>query len=225
VRGIVKRLAQLAAILVLQGVILVVTSGQPGWRMAWAYLASYVVLIGLNGMILLRRHPDLIAERGRIEATTRGWDKVLIVLLSITSLATLAVAGLDRRFQWTPALGLVVPGAGFVLYLLGFALAGWAMASNRFFSGVARIQEDRGHVVADGGPYALVRHPGYLGMMLSISGVPLFLGSMWALIAAGLHVVTMIVRTVLEDRMLRRELAGYQEYAARVRRRLLPGIW
>jgi protein-S-isoprenylcysteine O-methyltransferase Ste14 len=221
----VKRLAQLAAFVVIQGLVLFLASGQPAWFMAWVYLGSYAVLVALNAAVLLPRDPELIAERGRIKENTKGWDRVLMVLLTIFGLVTLAVGGLDHRFRWTPALGWSVPLVGFVLFLLSWGLVSWAMASNRFFSSVVRIQADRGHAVADGGPYRLVRHPGYLAMMVSISGVALMLESLWALIGAGLYAATMVVRTVLEDRMLKVELAGYQDYAARVPYRLVPGLW
>jgi protein-S-isoprenylcysteine O-methyltransferase Ste14 len=220
-----RRLVQLVTVVLAQGALLFVASGQFRWPMAWLYLGSYVALVAANAAILLPRDPELIAERGRIGENTKGWDKALIVLMTVFSFALLIVAGLDRRFGWTPTLGSTVLESGFVLYLMGFILVSWAMASNRFFSSVVRIQLDRAHTVAAGGPYRFVRHPGYLGMMVSIQGVALLLGSLWGLVPAGLYTVTLIVRTALEDRMLKRELAGYQDYAARVRHRLLPEIW
>jgi protein-S-isoprenylcysteine O-methyltransferase Ste14 len=99
------------------------------------------------------------------------------------------------------------------------------MASNRFFSSVVRIQTDRGHTVATGGPYRFVRHPGYVGMMVSALGTTILLGSLWAFIPATLLIGLIIFRTALEDRTLQNELEGYKEYAARVRYRLLPGVW
>jgi len=99
------------------------------------------------------------------------------------------------------------------------------MQANRFFSAVVRIQEERGHAVASGGPYRFVRHPGYVGMIAQFLVTPLTLGSLWALMPAGIAVGLYVWRTALEDRTLREELAGYQDYAARVRYRLLPGIW
>ncbi len=140
-------------------------------------------------------------------------------------LGTLAVAGLDQRFHWTRPQQWPVPATGFVLFLLGWGVVSWSMTSNRFFSSVVRIQEDRGHAVADRGPYGLVRHPGYLAMIVSILGVPLIFESLWAFIGAASYAVTMIVRTLLEDRTLRLELAGYEDYAARVPYRLVPGLW
>ena len=99
------------------------------------------------------------------------------------------------------------------------------MASNRFFSSVVRIQKDRGHTVVTGGPYQFVRHPGYVGGILSALGTALLLGSWWAFVPTGLLVCVIVVRTALEDRTLQAELEGYRDYAGRVRYRLLPGIW
>ena len=101
----------------------------------------------------------------------------------------------------------------------------WSMASNAFFSTVVRIQDDRGHAVASGGPYRFVRHPGYVAAILFYLVTPLMLGSVWTFIPSVLMVLLFVVRTALEDRTLREELDGYWEYAQRVRYRLLPGVW
>jgi protein-S-isoprenylcysteine O-methyltransferase Ste14 len=96
---------------------------------------------------------------------------------------------------------------------------------NRHFEPTVRIQTDRGHTVIDTGPYALVRHPGYVAASLLVLGMPLSLGSYWASIPAILSYLLLVVRTALEDRTLQDELPGYKEYARRVRYRLLPGVW
>ena len=109
--------------------------------------------------------------------------------------------------------------------LLAAAFVTWAMTVNKFFSAVVRIQADRGHVVVSAGPYQLVRHPGYAGSIVATLAIPIMLGSLWGLVPAALTTLAIVVRTGREDRMLRRELRGYQAYAARTRFRLAPGIW
>jgi protein-S-isoprenylcysteine O-methyltransferase Ste14 len=99
------------------------------------------------------------------------------------------------------------------------------MASNKFFSTAVRIQMDRSHTVASGGPYRYVRHPGYVGYIISWFATSLALGSLWALILVGLVMCLFVIRTALEDKTLLEELDGYQDYAKQVRYRLLPGIW
>jgi protein-S-isoprenylcysteine O-methyltransferase Ste14 len=195
------------------------------WGAAWVYLGVYLGLIVANAIVILPRDPELIAERGRIQTNVKSWDKVFSVFYTLCSLGLLVVAGLDNRWGWSPQLNLTTQLVGLALYVLGFALVSWAMASNRFFSSVVRIQTDRGHTVATGGPYRFVRHPGYVGMMVSALGTTILLGSLWAFIPATLLIGLIIFRTALEDRTLQNELEGYKEYAARVRYRLLPGVW
>ena len=99
------------------------------------------------------------------------------------------------------------------------------MATNRFYGRYVRIQTDRGHTVVTTGPYRCVRHPAYAGLILFMLATALALESLWALIPAGLVAAVLVVRTVLEDRTLRSELLGYDDYAQRTRYRLVPGVW
>jgi protein-S-isoprenylcysteine O-methyltransferase Ste14 len=214
---------QLASFIVLQAAILFLGSGRPGWTLAWVYLASYVGLIAATRFVV--RDPELFAERARIGKDAKGWDKGLSALFSLFGLAVLLAAALDARFGWSPPASLALAAIGFVAFLLGFGVSVWAMAKNRFFSTFVRIQTERGHTVATGGPYRFVRHPGYVGFILGGVGTPLLLGSVWALVPAALSSVVIFVRTVLEDRTLREELPGYDGYAARVPWRLVPGVW
>ena len=123
-----------------------------------------------------------------------------------------------------------VPDGVRVLGLVGMAISVGlifrAMMANRFFSAVVRIQKDRGHHVIDQGPYGVVRHPGYAGMIPSMPFSGLALGS-WlsALRSASAYSLLMLRRVLFEDAYLRAHLAGYAEYAARVRYRLIPGVW
>jgi protein-S-isoprenylcysteine O-methyltransferase Ste14 len=112
-----------------------------------------------------------------------------------------------------------------VAILAGYAWASYALLENRFFSGVVRIQSERGHHVVSSGPYRWMRHPGYAGALLAALATPVFLDSRWAFLPAVLLTAILVVRTALEDRVLHDELAGYREYAERVRYRLLPGVW
>jgi protein-S-isoprenylcysteine O-methyltransferase Ste14 len=181
-----------------------------------------VGIVAINALVL---PPELIAERGQIKEDTKSWDKVLGILLITPTLGTLIVAGLDKRCGWSPPLAVVVHLVALIFYALAQGLFTWAMASNKFFSGTVRIQKERGHTVASGGPYRYVRHPGYVGYIASWIATSLALGSLWALIPAGLVMGLMVVRTALEDKTLQAELDGYRDYAARVRYRLLPGVW
>ncbi len=218
-----RRVIQLGVFIVVQAAILFLGSGRPGWTRAWVYLASYVGLIALTRFVV--RDPELFAERAQIKKDAKAWDKILSALFGIFGLGLLVVAALDVRFTWSPPMSTASAVAGLVTFLLGFGLSVWAMAANRFFSSVVRIQADRGHTVATGGPYRFVRHPGYAGFIAGTFGTVLLLGSRWAFVPAALSGVLVVVRTVFEDRTLREELPGYRDYAAQVRHRLLPGVW
>lgn len=135
------------------------------------------------------------------------------------------VAGFDAvRFGWTD-MSPTWWWLGLLLHLPGAVLFVWSMGVNPFFEKTVRIQTERGHRVIDSGPYAFVRHPGYLGFIGWGLSVPFLLGSWWALIPAALSVAGIIVRTALEDRTLAEELQGYTAYAERVGYRLLPRVW
>jgi protein-S-isoprenylcysteine O-methyltransferase Ste14 len=146
-------------------------------------------------------------------------------ILGLVQLVRYIVAGLDQRHGWTGSFPLAAQIAALMVCVLGYALVVWATASNAFFSQIVRIQFERGHTVATGGPYHYVRHPAYVGAILYELAVPILLASWWALIVSGLNAILLILRTALEDRTLQAELTGYDEYARQVRYRLLPGIW
>ena len=206
--------------------ILFLSAGRLDWVMGWALVGVYVGWDIVTVLILVPRSPGLIAERARIQEGTKKWDLVLTTLASsFTPMVTWIVAGLDVRFGWTTGIPFLAQVAALVVVALGFALVAWAMASNEFFSTMVRIQEERGHTVATGGPYQFVRHPGYVGAIMFQLGSPIALGSLWALIPSGLSATLYVVRTALEDRTLQEELNGYKDYTQRVRYRLLPGVW
>ncbi len=208
--------------------VLLVCGGDLGWWQAWVY-SLLIVAAGIGGRILAeRRHPGLIAERQNIEKmqSSKAWDKVLAPLMALSvSFPLVIVAGLDHRYSWTPIFPLWLNAFGFILISFGYAFATWALVENRFFFTTVRIQIDKGHVVCDSGPYRIVRHPGYAGIILPPLGMVLALDSVWTLIPAAVALIIAATRTVLEDQTLQDELPGYREYARRVPYRLIPGIY
>ena len=137
----------------------------------------------------------------------------------------MATAGEEHGFVDAPVFSTGVKAFSYLMILLGYAFSSWALVENRFFSGTARIQSERGQHVVSAGPYRIVRHPGYAGALLAYPFIPFLFDSVWTFIPALLLVVVIVVRTALEDRMLQAELPGYREFAARTRYRLLPGVW
>jgi protein-S-isoprenylcysteine O-methyltransferase Ste14 len=211
--------------LVVMGVALFWSAGQINWWPAWAAIAVMLAWITATAVVIFRFNPDLLAERLGPRQGAKPWDTAIMSLLGLTQLARYIIAGLDQRYGWTGGFPLAVQMAALIGCVLGYALVVWATASNTFFSQIVRLQSERGHTVATGGPYHSVRHPAYLGAILYEVAVPILLASGWALIASGLSAILLILRTALEDRTLQAELTGYADYARRVRYRLLPGIW
>ena len=199
-------------------------AGSLSWPMGWAVLGIYSLP---KAAALVFLDPELIRER---TAPGPGVDRGDVVLATLGVLAlypaTFAVAGLDA-IRFGPALPMPqsVQVAALLVYALGYGFAYWAVFSNPFFATFVRIQEDRGHSVVSSGPYALVRHPGYSGVLLAHLAMPFAFGSIWALLPSVLATLLFIARTSREDRTLGKRLVGYREYQTRVRWRLLPGVW
>lgn len=211
--------------LVVMGVALFWSAGRLDWWPAWAALAVMLAWILATALVILNVNPALLAERLGPRQGTKVWDTVILSMLGLTQLARYIVAGLDQRFGWTGGLPFAVQLAALALCVLGYVLVVWAMASNAFFSQIVRIQTERGHSVATGGPYRYVRHPAYSGALLYELAVPFLLASWWALMISGVSVALLVLRTALEDRTLQAELPGYAAYVRQVRYRLAPGIW
>jgi protein-S-isoprenylcysteine O-methyltransferase Ste14 len=223
-RSGVNRIIQVLGSLLLFGAILFGAAGRLDWWEAWVFLAIYLVGVLANGLWTLRHNPDVLNERGRIGANAKSWDKVIGIFYMIFLLGIYVVAGLDQRFAWSmaPLWVKILGGIGLAASL---ALTFWVMTANTFLSTFVRIQDDRGHTTVTGGPYRFVRHPMYAGILLMSWGMPLLLGSWWALIPGVLNIPLFIIRTSLEDRTLQAELPGYKDYVEKVHFRLIPGVW
>lgn len=189
------------------------------------YAAIGVVMIILN-YSLLKPDPELAAERSKPGEGAKQWDKIVLGLSFLSTISMYCVAGLDSgRFLWSPEFPWTLFAAGIILTIAGQLLFLIAQKQNKFFSSTARIQSERGHTVCDTGLYSFVRHPAYMGSTIQTIGFPLLFGSLWSEIPAACLVLLQIIRTALEDKMLRNDLDGYQAYASKTRYRLIPFVW
>jgi protein-S-isoprenylcysteine O-methyltransferase Ste14 len=221
-------------VLVLMVLIVVVVPFSPllitrrwGWWEAWVYALISILGFAASRALAAQRHPDLLTERARFlqqpEAT--AWDKLLAPLVGLGGGLVPLVAGVDRLLGWSTGFALGGKIAALLVLLAGFVLASYALITNRFFSGMVRLQTERGHQVVTGGPYRWVRHPGYAGSLLAYLATLFLLDSLWAIVPAALFGVVIVIRTRLEDGFLQANLAGYSAYAKKVRYRLVPGVW
>ena len=214
----------LAMLGVVMAALLFGSAGTLRWWEAWVYLFLFFTLSALVTADLMRRDPALLERRlkGGPQAERRGAQRVIMAVASLAFLSVLVVPGLDVRFGWSavPLAGIVL---GDLLFVVGFTFVGRVYRENTYTS--ATIETYEGQHVIDTGPYALVRHPMYSGALLYILGTPLALGSYVGLIGVGCMAAVIVWRLLDEERMLVRELPGYAAYRARVRWRLVPGVW
>jgi protein-S-isoprenylcysteine O-methyltransferase Ste14 len=205
-------------------ILLLVSSGDRGWPQAWLF---FWLLVGMNiifHIVVVIPDPELYNERGSISPKTERWDKSLLIFYALSGYMAFIMMGLDHRFGWTHLNeAFVIPGA--ILMGISFALSAWSMRVNRFFSSVVRIQEDRGQVVCDRGPYRLIRHPGYFSGFLFYLGSPMMLGSLMGFLFVPIIIGLFVYRIIREEELLAKDLQGYLEYQKKVRYRLIPGIW
>lgn len=221
-RDIIRRVSEIVISIIIIALILFIAAGTIKWFYAWSFLITTVLTVIINAY---RVSPELIAERGRKKENVEKWDPILTKLILVPWFTTYLVAGLDYRWGWSPDLAAGWHWGGLIVYVLGNFFIVWAMTVNHFFSTAVRIQLDRGQTVCSSGPYSYIRHPGYLGMIVYNLATPIALGSIWGLIPALVTAGLFGLRAWLEDNTLLKKLPGYQQYAARTKYRLFPGLW
>jgi protein-S-isoprenylcysteine O-methyltransferase Ste14 len=202
-------------------------AGTLAWPAAWAYVVLTGVVSIAGGLWLAQHDPDLLAERLKpmFQREQKPWDKAFMSIVLLLWCGWLVLMGLDAgRFHWSHMpLGLRL--SSLVLIALGSYLVWLTFKTNSYAAPVVKVQKERGHRVVSTGPYAYVRHPMYAGAVCYILGAPLLLGSWWGLAAGVLLVLAIGLRAIFEERQLKAELEGYEDYARRVRYRLVPYLW
>lgn len=205
---------------------LFLAAGRLDWVRGWISVAVWVV--GMSAVMPIVQHwnPGVLKARAKWRhKDTKGFDKIFLAIYMPLHFMLPVIGGFDAvRFHWSSLpFGFVYVGS--ILFALALAMITWVMIVNPFAESSVRIQTDRGHTVITSGPYRLVRHPMYVGIILLYFSTALIWGSVWALGLGALLMVLLIWRTAREDRTLSQELAGYEQYAAVTRYRLLPGVW
>lgn len=213
-----------AAWVVMMSLILIL-AGRIDYPHGWGFgIVNLLILTAL--LVFFPELPAIMRERAKPGPKTKAWDRIFWALFGPLNLTVFVIAVLDSgRFLWTHRLPVIVSSAAAVVYVLGAALHFAAIRVNEFYSSTVSIDAELGHTVITGGPYRLVRHPGYSGILLMMSSLPILLGSLWAMLPAAGVGALIVARTTLEDNALIRELPGYGDYARDVRSRLIPGLW
>jgi protein-S-isoprenylcysteine O-methyltransferase Ste14 len=225
---ILERVRQNILSLAALGVAFFILAGRIDIWGFWIYIGVVILYQVISLSIIVPRYPaySALAEARKVRhSDVKAWDNVLVMVMTISTLLMDGLAALDLgRFQLgVLSIAWAIPGV--VLYAIGSMLNQWAMLHNPHFERGVRIQEERDHRVMVSGPYQIVRHPGYLGSVLFFIAFPLIVGSAVSWIGSTIGMIGMSVRTYLEDRTLRKELAGYEEYTRHVKYRLIPYVW
>jgi protein-S-isoprenylcysteine O-methyltransferase Ste14 len=206
-------------------IVLFISAGRIDYLQGWAYLFTSITTTLMN-VLTIKANPELMSERTNPGEGIKPWDKMLLGLSLLVFVATMILAGLDSgRYQWSTQVPLSVVALGIFFMISGQTIFLVARKENKFFSTVMRIQKERGHTVCESGIYSVIRHPGYLGMIISTIGIPLILCSLWSVIPIFVSIVLLCIRTILEDNTLKIELDGYTEYIKKTPYRLIPWIW
>lgn len=208
-------------------VLLFLPAGTWAWPQGWAYLLLFSFGSLATALWLLNSDRDLLAARMQspLRGDQRPRDRAIVLLLLVLSCAWYVLIALDaRRYGWShaPAWAQAIGAA-----LIVWSFWGWAtvLRANSFAATNVRVQGERGQTVISTGPYAVVRHPMYAYCIPFAIGTPLMLGSLWGLLGALPFIAVLAARLLGEEQVLREGLAGYDDYARKVRYRLVPGIW
>jgi protein-S-isoprenylcysteine O-methyltransferase Ste14 len=222
-------LARIVADAVVVALLLFVSAGTLAWWRAWVLLAVLLVVRTATVIAVYRVNPALLQDRAKLPIHhDQPWtDKLLLLSGLATGFAGLPVMAALDVFHWhlLPKPAPLFAGLGLALYAIGWGIKAVALRTNAFATTVIRLQSERKHTVVDTGVYSIIRHPFYAGSPLVLLGTGLWLESWAAVVLAAIPITIVMIRIGLEERFLRCELPGYNEYAARVPYRLLPGIW
>lgn len=206
-------------------IITFVTAGRLDYWQGWVFNGLNIFFILITYIVLIDRK-DLIKERLKPGKGMKQWDRIYYAVSTPIFFVMFIISILDAtRFYWEPSVPFSIMLMGIILYSIGQVIALWAKRVNKFFSSVVRIQTERNQTVCTNGPYRFVRHPGYAGGLIFTIGTPLLLGSFWGLFPAIITIILLSGRTYMEDKTLKTELPGYNDYAQRVKYRLIPYIW
>lgn len=225
----IRQLAGLGGYIVLFALLLFVPAGTLQWPAAWVLLATLAAVRGLSIALLWRAQRALLEARSSVPMPQSGQPLVDRLLLPAIMAAFAGQVAFTARDVWywhlTAGPAPWLRGVGLLAFVCGWGAVYLALRANAFALTVVRLQQDRAQAVVAHGPYAVVRHPMYLGLLGVMAGLALWLGSLAGIAAAGVPSVLLVIRIIFEERLLRAHLRGYAAYGERVPWRLLPGIW
>jgi protein-S-isoprenylcysteine O-methyltransferase Ste14 len=220
----IRAVAGLLQLLVIMAVLIFVPAGTLDYPQAWTFLAVFFTPVLAITIYLMKNDPKLLERRIKAGPSDEKEtsQKIIQFLAMIDFIAVMLVPAFDHRFAWSVVPPSLV-AAGDILVVLGFLIVFLVFKENTFTSAIIELSTEQKVITT--GPYAMVRHPMYIGALIMLIGVPLALGSWWGLLTVVAMTLVIVWRLLDEERFLAKNLAGYAEYQNAVRYRLLPFVW
>lgn len=223
-----KVMLSLLYILAIYGGLLFLPAGTLDWWRAWVFLSVIAIATVVTLILVFRNNQDLLNERFKppVQEGQPLADKILVVVLVLLYCGVILLISFDVfRFHWLAKPGAITAMLGLLVFLAGWIIITLSFQANTFAIPVVKVQTERHQTVIDSGVYGVVRHPMYAGAILTMIGMSLWLESyaaaLFAIVPSGL----LIVRILIEEQVLRKDLAGYDAYTKRIRYRLIPLLW
>ena len=214
-------LIKFTAGLLLVGALLFLPAGSLSYSGGWLLIGLLFVPMLIAGFVMFFVSPTFLEKRLDVKEKQAA-QKGVLAFSGLMFVASFVLAGLDWRFGWS-GMPMPVTVAGAVLFLAAYGLYAEVMRENAYLSRTIKVEE--GQKVVDTGLYGIVRHPMYSATVLLFLAMPLVLGSWYALIPMAFYPVIIIVRLLDEEKLLTRELPGYEAYKKKVKYRLIPFVW
>ncbi len=206
------------------GVLLFLPTGTLNYWQAWLFIVVFMISVSIIGLYLSVKDPALLERRKKVGPTAEQStvQKIIMLIAILANLGLLIFSALDHRFGWSP-VSPMVSVVGDVLVALGLFINLLVFKENSFGGSTIETVEDQ--KVISTGPYAFIRHPMYMGVLVMIIGVPLALGSWWGLAFLALTLPMLAWRILDEEKLLKNDLPGYTDYTQKVHYRLVPYVW
>ncbi|WIV12730.1 isoprenylcysteine carboxylmethyltransferase family protein [Proteiniborus sp. MB09-C3] len=221
----INYLIRVAFQIIIGAILFFVSSGTLKNHRGWVYFIVYAISTVLGVLYLSKHNPEVLNERAKERNNTEQWDNILLkIYVALAFFVIYIIAGFDIRFGWS-SISVLCMYPALAIVILSSLFAIWAMKENTNFEATSRIQSDRIQNICESGPYKIVRHPGYLAIILWAVAIPFVFGSIYMMIPSFLISVIIVIRTYLEDEMLKKKLVGYVEYSNGTKYRLIPYIW
>jgi protein-S-isoprenylcysteine O-methyltransferase Ste14 len=223
-KGLVRLLFQVG----LFAALLLIPAGTWHWPRALQFLGISALLSLISVVSLARWVPESLearVQRGAVKDQPKA-DRIASLFLALLNLGWFVLIAVDvNRLHLLPFPPLWLSVVGAIVGLAGYGVMVAAIWQNPYAAPIVGDQSERDQIVIDSGLYGRVRHPLYLGYILFLIGLGLWLGSLVGVLAMPAIATPIVARILIEEKTLRENLPGYDRYMTQVPHRLAPLAW